>query len=119
MGTSAATNFNSFEIAQTGVTSVGATASTNNWVTVAHNLGYTPRPAAYLDGVNLGSIFSNGIMPLPTFINSSISGGVYQFNSYMYVGADSTNVYFILINATGVPISAFPVKYYLERERAR
>lgn len=119
MGSQAATNFDSFEIVQTGVTLVGATSSPTNWATVAHNLGYTPTAEAYLDGVSLGGIFGDGVLQLPTFINSTTTGGVVQFNSYMFVASDNTNVYFIVFNATGGAISDFYVKYYLKRERAR
>ena len=119
MGTQAATDFDNFEIVQTGVVSVSATSANQNWVTVAHHLGYTPTIEAWLDGVGLGSIFSDGVLMLPTFINVSIGSGVVSFNSYMFCAADVTNFYIIIYNATGAPISAFDVKYYLKRERAR
>lgn len=120
MGQSAYPNFESFEVVQTGIVNVPASASATNWTTKAHNLGYAPVPMAYLNNVNLVGITANGNIPLPTYTSASIDLVNHQFifSTFLQVVADAVNVYFILFNSTGAPITALPVKYFLLRERA-
>lgn len=119
---------NSFRIVTGGLTSVSSDGSATNWTTVAHNLGFAPVVFAYLTGVNLSGITSNGNIPLPTWAGASVdtlkstalNGGVakpvFIMSSWIEAVADATNFYVVLYNATGASISALPVQYYLVQQ---
>lgn len=118
MGQTAFQNFNQFEIVQVGIGSASASGIGANYTSAAHNLGYAPKVLADLNDVNLGSIFTGGNLPLPTFISASIEGDFIAFNSYIFVATDAFSTYFIIYNGSATPISSFDVKYYLLREKA-
>lgn len=110
--------FDKFEIIKESIATVTTNGSTINWVTIPHNLGYRPMVIANLNDVDLGAIFSNGDIELPTWIGASISGGIVGFTTYLSSGVDNTNVYFIILDATATTAS-YDVHYYLIRRSSR
>jgi len=113
-------NFDNLQIVLIGYTSVSSDGSTQNWTTVQHNFGYRPIIFAFLNGVSLSSIFTSGIVPLPTYSSATIDTTAHtvNFRTYLQCATDTTSSYFILFNSTGSAISSLPIKYYLMRERS-
>lgn len=111
-------NFDKLEIVVAGNTTISSDGSPTNWQTVPHNLGYRPMILAYLNNVGIGGIFSDGDIPLPSYLGATITTTV-NFTSWVHAAVDNENAYFILFNATGLAISAYEIKYYLLRERTQ
>lgn len=114
-------NFNSlqdtFKIIRTGIIQVSSDGSTLNYGSLPHNLTFTPIVQGYLNNATIGSITTTGSipLPLPTSVDFSLAGTV-LFTSYLSIFADTTNIYALLYNGTGSPISTLTVTYYLLQE---
>lgn len=113
--------FDKLEIVVIGNTSVSSDGSTQNWTTVAHNLGYKPLIMAFLNNVNLSGIATGVNIMLPSFGDGSIITGAnneVRFTTWIFCAANNSNAYFVMYNSTGSSVSSLPIKYYLLRERS-
>lgn len=93
-------------------------ADTYNVVQIAHNLGYTPMVEAFINNVPVSGITGNVDVPLPAWESVSETTGssnVINFHVWLSLAVDSTNVYFITINSTGLD-KTVPVTYYLYQQ---
>lgn len=126
---------NSFRIVvgpiTTGITTSGNSVDT---VTIAHGLGYAPIPFGFMNDVTItgpsGIITNNGNLPLPTWVsltgdtikstatNSGVALPIIAFKIYVQIVSDATNVYILLINATGSGGTTYNVTYYLTQQPA-
>jgi hypothetical protein len=110
---------NVFKIVKSGQDNVGS-ASTINWTTIPHNLGYVPAVIAFLNDVGLSPIASHANIPLPTYADVDIGialANKVTFGSYVHAITDITNLYLVFFNATGSARN-FLVKWYLLQESA-
>ncbi len=110
----------SLRVLKTGVAQVSSSGSTVNWTSVPHNLGVTPIAMGFLNNSTVGSITTNGSVPLPTWTSVTADSGVPAlfFEAYVQVIPDDTYVHIVLLNSTAAPISALNVTYYLLEQTA-
>jgi hypothetical protein len=93
--------------------------TTVTFTTTPHGLGYAPLIDASINNTTISGIGSNLNQPLPTWLAADIGGttpGVVSFNIYLSAVVDATNVYFLMLNATGNP-KTITVTYYLYQQR--
>lgn len=112
-------NQNVFKIVKTDLINIGISSSTVSTLSIPHGLTFAPIPMAFLVNVGVSGPVTNANLPLPTFINASVGGvtaGIVSFGSYLYTAADTVNVHFQCLNATGSAPGTFRLRYYLLQE---
>lgn len=89
--------------------------------TLAHNLGYTPIVAAYINNIT-GSGYG---IQLPMWIsfgaNTGATGGAPEYlgvTRYMTAAADGTNLYILTYSSGSALAANYTVTYYLYQQRS-
>lgn len=113
MGSQAATNFESFEIIQSGNVGYSYSGGTNSTITVPHNLNYAPLPFVFLTDADR-SVFT----PLPAWLSLTVGASSINFGVFAQASVDSNNLYIRTDYTSGSFGSGMYMKYYLLRERA-
>lgn len=111
-------NQNIYKIVLTGTNTLVNDGSTETTLTIPHNLGFTPIAQCFLNDTIISGVGTDLSLPLPTYTQVSIGGvtaGVVTFSAYLSFATDSTNLYVLLFNATGSPVS-YNITYYLLQE---
>jgi len=106
--------------------SVDNDGSAQSWTSIPHGLDFTPMAEAYINNASIGSVTSNGSIPLPSWLAASILTpanfdgvhGLVDFQAYIQIVTDATYVHLYNLNASGVAVGPVAVTYYLRQEPA-
>lgn len=105
-----------FKIVQTDTVSVDFISSPFSVFTLAHGLDFAPIPVAFLTDVTDGTASGNFPFPTNLSVTVDLTDGFIKVGASLNVAADATNVYFECVNALGIDLGTFDIKYYLLQE---
>lgn len=111
------------DLADSATINITLSGASTQAVTIPHGLDFTPAIDAYLNQVSMTvggkTISTTGNIPLPTYIQATVNttDDIVEIKSYLFVACDEVNVYFIILNATGIT-GPLPVRYHLYKEVA-